>query len=79
MAQMVDGMHLDIPGLHIVRKLMCARCVEGKQTRAPFHKAKKLSSELLEVIHAHTCGPMPTLSERDNIYLTTVIDKHTRL
>lgn len=56
----------------------CSTCVKAKLTRKPFTKIRERASRPCEIIHANVIHfPEPTF-HRQNRYLLTVADDHTR-
>ena len=53
----------------------CEACVQGKQTRKPFHG----SAEVLQLVHSDVCGPMSVASLGGARYFVTFTDDYSRM
>ena len=57
----------------------CEACVEGKQTRKPFHGLTDVqTTQTLQLIHSDVCGPMSVGSLGNNRYFVTFTDDYSR-
>ena len=57
----------------------CEGCVVGKQHRQPFRKkSENNTSQSLELIHSHICGPMNVDSVGSSKFFVTFIDDYSR-
>ena len=56
----------------------CEPCLMGKMTKTPFSGTMERASDLLEIIHAHLCGPMSVDACGGYHYLLTFIDDLSR-
>lgn len=54
-------------------------CITGKLTRVPFQSGGPETTAPLQLIYTDTMGKMPVTSTGGNIYVTTVIDAHTKM
>ncbi|KAI3675541.1 hypothetical protein L1987_85131 [Smallanthus sonchifolius] len=58
---------------------VCEICVHGKLTRASFPAESFRTMEVLDLIHADVCGPMPTKSLGGNRYFLLFTDDASRM
>ncbi|CAB0002804.1 unnamed protein product, partial [Nesidiocoris tenuis] len=82
--------HLNINGLQHLQacstgigclenpKETCEVCLQGKQSRPPFHRSQKRRENLLDLVHVDLCGPMETMSIGGARYFLTLVDDHSR-
>lgn len=56
----------------------CISCIEGKQSRKPFHCSMRKSSKILQLVHSDLCGPMEVASIGGCKYIFTLIDDFSR-
>lgn len=78
-AKVVKGMELDAAEVKSLQGGTCPPCITGKMTRAPFATGGPTTTAPLQLIFTDTMGKMPVPSTGGNIYVTTVIDAHTKL
>ena len=75
LAKMVDGMRIKV-GTTVG---VCEPCLEGKQTRQPSHQPATRATELLELIHSDTCGPIHPVTYGGTKYYVSFMDDHSRM
>ena len=63
-----------ILGLDFSNFSMCEHYLCGKQAMNSHSSISKKRSELLQLVHSHVCGPMPTVSMGGASYFVTFID-----
>lgn len=56
----------------------CETCALGKQTRSPFHRSKRETKNLLDLVHSDLMGPMETMSIGKARYILTFIDDFSK-
>jgi len=72
----VDTVDFESP---VTKLPFCEACVEGKQTRKPFHgTANVQTTETLQLIHSDVCGPMSVGSLGNSRYFVTFTDDYSR-
>lgn len=86
--------HLNIKGLQLLKSKemvhnlptiissthVCEGCVLGKQTKRSFPMGKaKRASDVLELVHADSCGPMKEESLTGSKYFFLLTDDYTRM
>lgn len=71
----VQGIHFSDDNTEIKN---CKSCVEGKQHRIPFQRSKRVTENVLELIHSDLIGPMQNSSFGNARYVLTFVDDYSR-
>lgn len=75
---MIEEMVISVNDIQNSHAKDCEVCIQGKQTKLPFHKHKDKSTKRpLEVIHSDVCGPITPSTWDNKGYYMTIIDDFT--
>lgn len=58
--------------------IKCVTCIKAKQTKTPFYSSKRVTKDVLELIHTDVCGPLPQKSLSGHNYFITIIDDFSK-
>lgn len=58
---------------------VCEDCLVGKQRRDPFSRESTWrASQILDLVHANTCGPISPMSNSNRRYMISFIDDYSK-
>ena len=68
---------LDLSGAGMAISTLCHGCKTGKSTHKPFPSSPKKATQILELVHSDSVGPIQTKSLQGSYYTATFIDDYS--
>ena len=56
---------------------ICKGCAEGKNAKKTFPSIESKAKGILDIVHLHVCGPMPSISLSGYVYYVSFIDYYS--